>query len=226
MGYENYLNMDFKKNKYTVLKKAISTELSKFISDYFLLKRKVAQTFFDSKYISPFTTEWGVWSDEQVPNTYSHYADVAMETLLQWVLPAMEKHTKLKLIPTYSYARIYKKGDILHRHKDRFSCEISTTLNLGGDPWPIFLSPKDNVGIPNEKKGITTVSNSKGVKVDLKPGDMLIYKGMELEHWRETFEGKDCIQVFLHYNKNSKEAELNKFDKRPHLGLTSDFKKI
>jgi hypothetical protein len=39
----------------------------------------------------------------------------------------MEKHTKLKLIPTYSYARIYKKGDVLHRHKDRFSCEISTT---------------------------------------------------------------------------------------------------
>ena len=82
MGYENYLNMDFKKNKYTVLKKAISTELSKFISDYFLLKRKVAQTFFDSKYISPFTTEWGVWNDEQVPNTYSHYGDTAMETLL------------------------------------------------------------------------------------------------------------------------------------------------
>jgi hypothetical protein len=54
---------------------------------------------------------------------------------------------------------------------------------------------------------------------------MLIYKGMELEHWREPFEGEDCIQVFLHYNKISKEAELNKFDKRPHLGLPSWFKK-
>jgi len=136
----------------------------------------------------------------------------------------MEKHTKLKLIPTYSYARIYKKGDILHRHKDRFSCEISTTLNLGGDPWPIFLSPRENVGIPDGKK-ITAASNAKGVKVDLKPGDMLIYKGMELEHWRETFEGEDCIQVFLHYNNKSKEAELNEFDTRPHLGLPSCFKK-
>ena len=29
-----------------------------------------------------------------------------------------------------------KKGDVLHRHKDRYSCEISTTVNLGGDsPW-------------------------------------------------------------------------------------------
>jgi hypothetical protein len=27
-----------------------------------------------------------------------------------------------------------KKDAILKRHKDRPSCEISTTLNLGGDP--------------------------------------------------------------------------------------------
>ena len=59
-----------------------------------------------------------IWNDEQVPNTYSHYGDIAMETLLQEVKPVMEKHTKLKLSETYSYARIYKKGDVLARHKD------------------------------------------------------------------------------------------------------------
>ena len=47
----------------------------------------------------------------------------------------MEKETGLSLYPTYVYVRIYKKGDILHRHKDEFSCEISTTMNLGGDKW-------------------------------------------------------------------------------------------
>ena len=213
------------KNKYLILKKVISTELTNFVFNYFLMKRQVAKTLFEQKYISPFSTEFGTWQDEQVPNTYSHYSDIVMETLLQWILPTMEKHTKLKLIPTYSYARIYKKGDVLHRHKDRFSCEISTTLNLGGNPWPIYLSPKENVGIPDDKKGITAVSNAKGIKVDLKPGDMLIYKGMELEHWREAFDGEDCAQVFLHYNKVSKETEKNKFDKRPHLGLPDFFKK-
>jgi hypothetical protein len=216
--------MNFIQNKYTILNQAISTELAKFLTEYFLLKRQVAKTMFDEKYISQYTTEFGVWSDEQVPNTYSHYADIAMETLLEWVKPAMEKHTGLKLIPTYSYARIYKKRDVLHRHKDRFSCEISTTLNLGGDGWSIFLSPKENVGIPDGKK-ITASSNAKGIKVDLKPGDMLIYKGMELEHWREPFKGENCIQVFLHYNKTSKEAEINKFDTRLHLGLPSNFRK-
>ena len=72
------------------------------------------------------------------PNTYSHYADNVKETLLVKMLPVMAKETGLELIPTYSYARIYKKGDILRRHKDRPSCEISTTLNLGGDPLPII----------------------------------------------------------------------------------------
>ena len=136
----------------------------------------------------------------------------------------MEKHTKLKLNPTYSYARIYKQGDVLKRHKDRFSCEISTTLNLGGDSWPIYLEPKKNVGIPDGKK-ITVSTNNKGVKIDLSPGDMLVYRGMELEHWREEFQGKDCAQVFLHYNdQKSNDSDKNIFDKRPHLGLPSWFK--
>jgi len=204
--------MSFKKNKYTVLKKAVSSDLAGFVYNYFLMKRQVADTLFKYNYISKHEEDWGRWNDNQVPNTYSHYADIAMETLLLKVQPAMEKHTGLKLTPTYSYARIYKKGDVLERHKDRFSCEISTTLNLGGDSWPIYLEPSG-------KKGL------KGVKIDLKPGDMLIYSGCELEHWREAFKGQDCAQVFLHYNKVSKKAEKNMFDGRLHLGLPGWFRK-
>jgi len=217
----------FKKNHFIVIKEAIDPKIANFVYNYFLMKRQVAKTFFDTRYISPFTTEWGVWNDEQVPNTYSNYADVAMETLLLAVQPKMEKETGLKLNPTYAYARIYKKGDILHRHKDRFSCEISTTLNLGGDEWPIYIENKKNVGIPDDKKGITAKSDNKGSKVILKPGDMLVYKGMILEHWREVFLGEDCAQVFLHYNDvNSSvgNAKQNMFDGRPHLGLPSYFK--
>ena len=218
--------MSFKKNKYTIIKKAISEDLAKFCNDYFMMKRNVARTMFDAKYISPFTEYFGVWNDEQVPETYSHYADIVMETLLIKLLPVMEKTTDLKLNPNYSYARIYKKGDVLHRHKDRFSCEISTTLNLGGDKWPIYLSPNENVGLPDEKKGITAKSNAKGIKVDLNSGDMLIYKGNELEHWREAFKGENCAQVFLHYNNiKTKGSKENICDRRPHLGLPAWFKK-
>ena len=204
--------MSFKKNKYTVLKNAIPKEVANFVYKYFLNKRNVARVMYDTRYISPFTEYFGIWNDEQVPNTYSHYADIAIETLLTEVKPVMEKHTGLKLSPTYSYARIYKKGDVLTRHKDRYSCEISTTLNLGGDSWPIYLDPTGKQG-------------QAGVKVDLDPGDMLIYSGCDLEHWREEFTGKDCGQVFLHYNKtNTKTAKENYLDKRPLLGLPAWFK--
>ena len=83
--------MSFKKNNYQVIRGCISKELADFVYNYFLLKRKVVRKFFDMRYISPFATEWGVWNDEQVPETYSHYADIAMETLLTKVQPVMEK---------------------------------------------------------------------------------------------------------------------------------------
>ena len=216
---------NFKKDRFTVIEKAIDPKIANFVYNYFLMKRQVARTMFDERYISPFTTEFGVWNDDQVPNTYSHYSDIAMETLLLAVQPIMEKQTGLKLIPTYSYARIYKKGDILHRHKDRFSCEISTTLNLGGDPWPIYIEPNPKMGATVEGKGYIS-NNTKGIKVNLKPGDMLVYRGNLLEHWRESFDGQDCGQVFLHYNNlATKGAKDNIFDKRKHLGLPSWFKK-
>ena len=215
--------MSFKTNNFLVIKKAIEPKVAEFVYNYFLMKRQVARTMFDDRFISPFTTEWGVWNDEQVPNTYSPYGDVAMETLLLAVQPVMEKETKLKLIPTYAYARIYKNGDVLHRHKDRFSCEISTTLNLGGDEWPIFIEKDPKKGGLREGKYVSDYS--KGSKVILKPGDMLVYKGNILEHWREAFEGQDCGQVFLHYNNAAtKGAEDNIFDNRPHLGLPSWYK--
>lgn len=215
---------NFKKNKYCVIRRAISNDLATFAYNYFLMKRQVAKTLYDSRYISPFETMFGVWNDEQVPNTYSHYADIVMETLLLKVKPIMEKHTKLKLTENYSYARIYKRGDILERHKDRFSCEISTTLNLGGDEWPIFVEPDSKKG--GIQNGRYVSEHTKGIKINLRPGDMLVYRGNELEHWREPFNGQDCGQVFLHYNNVATPGSAdNIFDKRQHLGLPSWFKK-
>lgn len=198
---------EFQTNNYTVIKNAISEEVAAFIEEYFTLKEKVAKRLFDDKIISPFDEVFGTFTDQQVPGAYSHYADVAMEVLLQALHPRMEHTTGLKLNPNYSYARVYRKGHELTRHIDRFSCEISTTLNLGGDAWPIYLEPSGELG-------------KEGIAVNLSPGDMLVYKGNILEHWREPFEGERCTQVFLHYNNvETKDAKLN--DGRPFIGLPS-----
>jgi len=218
----------FKKNKYAIVRQAISKDLASFIANYFSMQKQVYDTCKVARYFSPFEQILGYYEDPvdgQIPNTYSHYANIAMETLMLKIHPVMEKTTGLKIIPAYTYARIYKKGDVLKRHKDRFSCEISTTMNLGGDDWPLYLEPDSSKG--GEKEGVGYVSeNTKGVRVDLKPGDMMVYKGMELEHWRNKFKGKECIQVFLHYNNcKTPGAKDNMFDKRPHLGLPSWFKR-
>jgi hypothetical protein len=205
----------FKKNKYVVIKQAISKELAAFVANYFSMKKQVMDTCRQARYISPYETLLGEYepADGQIPHTYCSYSDLAMETLMLKCQPIMEKITGLKLTPAYTFARIYKNGDVLKRHKDRFSCEISTTMNLGGDPWAIYLEPSGKEGL-------------KGIKVDLKPGDMLVYRGCELEHWRNKFKGKECIQAFLHYNnRKTPGAKDNMFDKRPHLGLPSWFKR-
>ena len=191
--------MSFKKNKYQVIRQAIPKDLANFVMNYFLLQQDAVAYMLKNNIINKHNPLIGNWEDEQVPNAYAKYADWVMETLLQYVRPIMKQKTKLDLIPTYSYARIYNKGNILKKHKDRPSCEISTTLNLGGDHWSIYLE---------------------GIKVDLQQGDMLIYSGCELEHWREPFEGNVCSQVFLHYNHaNGPYATTNLYDKRPILGI-------
>ena len=215
--------MSFKDKKYTIKRSAISKDMARFLYEYVSLKRKVTRTMFDVKYLSPYTEYFGVWNDQQVPETYSHYSDIVMETLLEDLRSLMEKETGLVLLPTYSYFRIYKKGDILKKHKDRAACSVSTTMNLGGDPWPIFINPNQNEGVYKAQDYVP--SNGSGVKVELEPGDMLIYSGCDLEHWREPFEGSNNAQVFLHYNNKSEpNARAEKFDRRIHLGLPAWFK--
>ena len=190
--------MSFEQNKYQVIRNAISYDLANFCFNYFLLKRDAIKFMYDNNFIAENSMH-GTWKDKQVPGVYSIYADHVMETLLVKTLPVMKEKTGLNLLPTYSYARVYEKGSILEKHKDRPSCEISTTMNLGGDLWSIYVE---------------------GIKIDLNPGDMLIYSGCELEHWREPFEGSICGQVFLHYNHvDGPFAKTNLYDKRPLLGV-------
>ena len=200
--------MKFNKTKYLVIKKIIPTDFANFLYNYSFLKKKVADKMFEKRYLSPYVEYFGTYSDEQVPNTYSHYSDIAMETLLVILKEKIEKNINIKLDETYTYFRIYKKGDVLERHIDRPSCQISGTLNLGGDPWPIYLD-------------LTGGRNKAGKKILLTQGDLLVYLGCELEHWREEFEGDLCSQVFLHYKKK---GSNNLFDSRPFLGLPKEFK--
>ena len=212
--------MSFKKNKYQVLRNAISKDLAAFCYKYLQISAKADHWMLNNGITHSGNKLIGNFHDRQVPNSYAKYSDRVMETLLVDTIKVMQKKTGLRLVPTYSYCRLYRTGNILKRHKDRPSCEISTTLNLGGDPWPILIDPTGSDNVIDEYKNIHKPGAPKGVEVNLKPGDMLIYSGCELEHWREPFQGKLCGQVFLHYNHaDGRFAKTNLYDKRPMLGI-------
>ena len=212
--------MSFKKNKYQVLRNAISKDLAAFCYKYLQISAEADNWMLNNGVTHSGNKLVGNFNDPQVPNSYAKYADRVMETLLVDTIKVMQKKTGLRLVPTYSYCRLYRTGNILKRHKDRPSCEISTTLNLGGDPWPILIDPTGSDNVIDEYKNIHKPGAPKGVEVNLKPGDMLIYSGCDLEHWREPFKGELCGQVFLHYNHaDGQFAKSNLYDKRPMLGI-------
>lgn len=187
----------FHNQKYVAVKKVLTPELIKLASTYALLDEK-----------NDFSLEEG--SNPQIHNSHSQYADTLMESFLLYLHPIMEENTGLKLHPTYSYYRVYKPGANLVKHVDRPSCEISTTVTLDYDykgsnyEWPIFVG---------ESRCLMT------------PGDMVIYRGCEVEHWRDVFEapeGSYHIQFFCHYvDANGPYAEY-KFDKRPFIGFDKE----
>jgi hypothetical protein len=89
------------------------------------------------------------------------------------------------LFPTYNYSRLYQKGAYLKKHIDRPACEISLSIHLGSDgtSWPLYF----------------TKPNNDVAYVDLKPGQAVVYLGIDSIHWRDEYKGSNYAQVFLHY---------------------------
>ena len=155
---------EFREKKYVLVKNALDRNLVDLVSTYALIDER-----------NDFTLEEG--KKPQIHNSHSQYSDGLMESLLIQMHPFMEITTGLKLYPTYSYYRVYRPGAVLEKHKDRPSCEISTTVTLNFDylgadyQYPIFIE---------------------GNECNMCPGDLVIYRGCDVEHWREEFKG-DCV---------------------------------
>ena len=160
--------MSFKKNKYQVIRGAISKEVAALAYTYLQISAEADNWMLNNGVTHQGNPLLGRFNDVQVPGSYAKYSDRLMETLLVKTIAVMQKKTGLKLVPTYSYTRLYRKGNILRRHKDRPSCEISTTLNLGGDEWPIFIDPTGSDNVIDEYKEIHKPNAPKGIEVNLK----------------------------------------------------------
>ncbi len=145
--------------------------------------------------------------DDQCPSSLSIGGDSALDAVLEWIRPEICRLVGFELTPTYSYSRLYAKGEVLARHTDRPACEISLTaaVNIpnGLGPSSIFLKP------PNMGE----------IKVDMLEGDGCLYAGTEVEHWREAFNAEGYAQLFLHYiARHGKNFPEYAYDGRECLG--------
>jgi hypothetical protein len=56
--------MSFKKNKYTIIRKAIDKDLATFVANYFSMQKQVLDTCRQARYISPYETLLGYYEDK------------------------------------------------------------------------------------------------------------------------------------------------------------------
>jgi hypothetical protein len=189
--------MSFLSEGYEVVKNVISQQLLENLKIEFELIKDYQ--FLISNEIDKYT-----FGDSQSPNSFSIYSATCFEALALNLNNLMNEITNLTLYPTYSYARIYYKDAILDPHKDRPSCEYSTTICIDSTHiWDFYIKDRNN-----QKKVIT-----------LNPGDMCLYSGCELEHWREPYNGDKQMQCFIHYVNSEGPYKEFKYDKRPMMGF-------
>jgi len=177
----------FEQNKYVLLERALSSEIC----------QELTQHMFD------LHNQGKTTRDDQCPLSDAVYGDPVFDKLLADFAQPIGNNIGKKLLPTYTYARIYRPGEVLKRHTDRPACEISATVTLSFDaknPWPIF------------------VDEQKEISLSMQPGDMVVYRGCELVHWRPKFKGNWHVQVFLHYVDADGPYKDHALDKRKSLG--------
>ena len=187
---------EFNEKKYVLVKQLLSQEQCKEACD------RLFELYNESK-----TTK-----DEQCPLSDSIYGDVYFDSMLEQLTEVFSDISGKTLLPTYSYARIYRNGEELKIHRDRPACEISATITFGYDEkaWPIFFNLEEE----------QDESNSLVLEI----GDAVLYRGTEIHHWRNKFEGEWQCQVFFHYVDANGPYKNEKFDSRKNIGTPATTK--
>jgi hypothetical protein len=199
--------MSLETEKYILIKNALSKDVCKLVAREFRMARDMAG-------LIPYPNEKFPYKDTQVDNSFSWYSPLCFEALSDSLIkPIVENVIGEPMFPTYSYARIYYNGATMARHMDRSASEYSVSCCIDTDPnykWHL---------------GVETIHGEK-LYIEQEVGDIILYKGNELYHWRDAYQGSEQINAFMFYVRaNGPRSEL-KFDTRPLLGMNSKSRKL
>jgi hypothetical protein len=141
--------------------------------------------------------------DSRIPTAPRLYGHPLIDSLMTLYQRPIEAIVGDRLHPTYSYLRVHGRGDRMPAHRDRDASEVAVTINMGGDrAWPIWLRPARDA-----------------VRVTLRPGDALLYKGREVSHWRRPYAGETQVQAMLFFVRARGEFAGLRFNGRRTLGV-------
>jgi len=190
------LSENFANNKYLVMRNSVPTEIIASLSEYLWLRKK-----------------FNLLGKESEVNADMISREPILDVVLDFFTDSVSRIVGKPLIPTYSFSRLYYRGAVLPRHVDRPPCEISCTIPLdysGQSGWAFFTS--------------LFREGDNGEKIDLVKGDMLIYKGEEVYHWREPLTEAWQSQLFIHFIIADGVHQDWAYDKRGQLSM--DLKRL
>jgi len=160
---------------------------------------------------------------ESLGKSKAGYCTPHAVALHKWLKDALHSVIDMDLCETYSYTRKYDRGAYLRAHTDRPSCEISATICLDyhcddGKPWSIWVQNDENyIDLGDMEKAYEisqglTHRKRKGIKIDLEVGDVLLYQGPNVIHWRDYLLGDYSYHIFMHFfNNDTRMYEVNEF---------------
>jgi hypothetical protein len=134
---------------------------------------------------------FGPIGDGQVDRRMAIHNETVTASLHHRLAKLVSLITGEKLQASYAYLGCYLGGAVLERHVDRAQCQYNLSIvfdmsdeeDNAAEPWPIYLQVKN-----------------KPVAVNLDVGSGLLYRGTEIEHWREKLpEGHRAIVCFYHF---------------------------
>jgi hypothetical protein len=220
------MHPDFEKNGYIIARNFFDETTIALLQIYFDLKYRVINY---SEQNRMEAVRSYIQAGEDVATSFTFYSDYLTESIQLKYGQKASNIVKMRLSPTYTYARIYEKNNFLIPHVDRPSCEVSATCPImisDNSPSIICISNYsiDKTTQPYKIPYKEIEERGDYTEVSLLPGDALFYRGCERFHWRKPLHCDSLTQFFMHFVETEGVHKEWYFDKRPYSGFPSEYK--
>lgn len=172
-------------NDFLVIKNVVPKDLLSKIQNYY------AKCIESSKF---------VLGDSQTKR-YKCNDDIISRVMQFELLEFVKTMTQTDMTPTYTYFSGYIKGYELPSHTDNDKCEITASCVISSSSndhiWPIYLEQRKNTSYKAGPK--PTPHKNDCYKICADVGDLILFRGKYMRHFREKLEIDNYNVTLLHY---------------------------